>query len=198
MPLPGVFETPYQTAPLDLATDAFFPLRKSEINARLAEIENGFGPEILRRTHERERERETWCVGLSWTYAVEDLLEIVEVFRRLPLMQCMGPSNLSQICKIFSEEFGHRTGGMPDLCLWKYTELEKRCLFSEVKGPGDRPSETQENWIDFLAGLGGTLDVELCHLREVKEDGTPVTPRKYSTTKKDVKLKKGSNRYLAA
>jgi fanconi-associated nuclease 1 len=79
LPLPGVFETPYQTAPLDLATDAFFPLRRREISVRLAEIENGNASDILKRTHEREKVRETWCVGLSWTYAVEDLLEIVEV-----------------------------------------------------------------------------------------------------------------------
>lgn len=85
---------------------------------------------------------------------------------------------MSQICKIFSEEYGHRTGGIPDLCLWRYSNSEKRCLFSEVKGPGDRLSETQENWIDFLAGLGGSLEVELCNLREVKENGTLVTPRK--------------------
>ena len=77
-----MFETPYQTAPLDLATDAFFPLRQSEINRRLAELENGHGADILRRTYEREKGRETWCIGLSWTYALEDLLEIVEV---LPL-----------------------------------------------------------------------------------------------------------------
>lgn len=74
-----MFETPYQTAPLDLSTDAFFPQRQSEINARLAEIENGHGLDILRWTHEREKGRETWCVGLSWAYAIEDLLEIVEV-----------------------------------------------------------------------------------------------------------------------
>lgn len=49
---------------------------------RLAEIANGEGPEILKRTHEREKSRETWCVGLSWAYVVDDLLEIVEV---LPL-----------------------------------------------------------------------------------------------------------------
>ena len=100
---------------------------------------------------------------------------------------------MSQICKIFSEEYGHRTGGMPDLCLWKYTDTEKRCLFSEVKGPGDRLSETQENWIDFLAGLGGTLEVELCHLREIKEDGTPVPSRKNSNAvKTEGKPKRGS------
>jgi hypothetical protein len=53
-------------------------------------------------------------------------------------------------------------------------------MFSEVKGPGDRLSETQENWIDFLASLGGTLDVELCHLRETNEDGASVPSRKNS------------------
>jgi fanconi-associated nuclease 1 len=79
LPLPGVFETPYQTAPLDLSTDAFFLQRRSEINARLAEIENGHGADILKKTHEREKRRETWCVGLSWAYAVEDLLKIIEV-----------------------------------------------------------------------------------------------------------------------
>ena len=82
---------------------------------------------------------------------------------------------------------------MPDLCLWKYTDTEKRCLFSEVKGPGDRLSETQENWIDFLAGLGGTLEVELCHLREIKEDGTPVLSRKNSnTTKREGRQRRGT------
>lgn len=100
---------------------------------------------------------------------------------------------MSQICKIFSEEYGHRTGGMPDLCMWKFSDSEKRCLFSEVKGPGDRLSETQENWIDFLAGLGGTLEVELCHLREVKEDGTPVPVRKgNNSVKKETNPRKGS------
>lgn len=46
---------------------------------RLMELENGCGPEILRGTYEREKGKETWCVGISWSYAVEDLLEIVEV-----------------------------------------------------------------------------------------------------------------------
>ena len=90
---------------------------------------------------------------------------------------------MSQICKLFSEEYGHRTGGMPDLCLWKHTDIEMKCLFSEVKGPGDRLSETQENWIDFLAGLGGSLEVELCHLLEVKPNGSPVSAPKAAKNK---------------
>ena len=63
-------------------------------------------------------------------------------------------------------------------------------MFSEVKGPGDRLSETQENWIDFLSGLGGQLEVELCHLKEVTEDGTSVVPRKDNTSSNKDRLRK--------
>jgi VRR-NUC domain len=80
---------------------------------------------------------------------------------------------------------------MPDLCLWKYTDTEKKCLFSEVKGPGDRLSETQENWIDFLTGLGGILEVELCHLREVDDNGDSVHLQKGKNLKTKVSNKKG-------
>ncbi len=34
-PLPDVFRTPFQTAPLDLGTDAFFPARRALVDARL-------------------------------------------------------------------------------------------------------------------------------------------------------------------
>lgn len=39
--IPNVFQTAYQTCPLDLHTDTFFPARASEINHRLVEISNG-------------------------------------------------------------------------------------------------------------------------------------------------------------
>ncbi|KWU46578.1 hypothetical protein RHOSPDRAFT_8870, partial [Rhodotorula sp. JG-1b] len=84
-PVDGVFETPFQTAPLDLATDAFS------------------------------------IVGIRWDrYTQEDLLEIVE---------CIGPQALAAILTVFVEEYGHRTGGIPDLCLWN--PETSRALFSE-------------------------------------------------------------------
>jgi len=43
--IPNVFQTPFQTCPLDLHTDAFYPARASEINHRLVEIANGEGRE---------------------------------------------------------------------------------------------------------------------------------------------------------
>ncbi|KAL8898846.1 MAG: hypothetical protein Q9207_006500, partial [Kuettlingeria erythrocarpa] len=57
--VPNVFQTAFQTCPLDLHTDAFFPSRFSEINQRLNDISNGQGVEILKKTHEEQHERQT-------------------------------------------------------------------------------------------------------------------------------------------
>ena len=80
-PVPGVFETPYQSAPLDIATECFFFARREVIEARLREIEEGKGPEILGRTDEKYRGNNTMCVGVRWNdYSRQDLVEIVTVF----------------------------------------------------------------------------------------------------------------------
>jgi len=78
--IPGALETPFQDAPLDLCEDTFYYARKDLIEARLAEIEDGRGPEILQRHDEQYRGKETWCVGLSWDLCGrEDLVDIVKV-----------------------------------------------------------------------------------------------------------------------
>ncbi|GAA6016477.1 hypothetical protein JCM8202_006053 [Rhodotorula sphaerocarpa] len=156
-PVDGVFETPFQTAPLDLATDAFAIVRRPAINERLAAVAAGEGPSFLKETDDRERPLETFAVGIRWgRYTQEDLLEIVE---------CMGPQALAAVLTVFVEEYGHRTGGIPDLCLWNPTT--QRALFSEVKGPGDQLSETQKVWIDVLLAAG--VGVEVVKVVETKE-----------------------------
>ena len=77
----GALETPFQDAPLDLCEDTFYYARKDLIEARLAEIRDGKAPEILLRHDEQYREKDTWCVGLSWELCErEDLLDIVKVY----------------------------------------------------------------------------------------------------------------------
>lgn len=125
-PVDGVFETAYQSAPLDLSTDAFaigelpaahictehltwyhLAVRGALLEERLDAIEKGRAGEFLEITDDRERPRKTWCVGVSWDlYSKEDLLEIVE---------CLGAHAVAVICRMFAEEFNHRTGGIPDL-----------------------------------------------------------------------------------
>lgn len=181
--IPNVFQTEFQTCPLDLHTDAFYPSRMSEVNARSNEISNGDAEAILTRVWGEHNEKRTCVVGLDWTYELSDLQEICRAFP---------PSALSTVMKVFAQEYGQRGGGVPDLFLWKTgaednipgdgksgfadkgtvdTKAQGQVMFSEVKSENDRLSDTQRMWIDVLSGAG--VAVELCHAvaEEVRTQG---------------------------
>ena len=148
--VPNVFQTPFQTCPLDLHTDAFYGARSSEINARLARLENGGGPALVGEAWNAHAERRTCVAGLDWGFEREDVLEIARLF----------PGRaLAAVCKVLAQEYGARGAGLPDLFLWHPERGE--VMFSEVKSPNDRLSDAQRLWIDVLTGAG--LRVELCH-----------------------------------
>ena len=153
--IPNVFQTPYQTCPLDLHTDAFFPSRASEIRTRIAEISNGDAAALIRAVYDAHSEKQTCIIGLNWSYALEDLLEIAE---------CFEGAALAQVCLVMAQEYAQRGGGIPDLFLWK-TDT-KEVMFSEVKSENGRLSDTKRQWIHVLTGAG--VKVELCHA-EAKE-----------------------------
>ncbi|KAI0898417.1 VRR-NUC domain-containing protein [Annulohypoxylon nitens] len=157
--IPNVFQTAYQTCPLDLHTDAFYPTRSSEINHRLVEIANGGAVALIEEVDRRERENCTCVVGLNWDYELNDLLE---------LASCFDGAALAAICKVMAQEYGQRGGGIPDLILWR-TEPKREVMFSEVKSANDRLSDTQKLWIHVLTGAG--VKVALCNAvaREIKE-----------------------------
>ncbi|ESZ99573.1 hypothetical protein SBOR_0046 [Sclerotinia borealis F-4128] len=190
--IPNVFQTEYQTCPLDLHTDGFFAARASEINHRIVEIENGRAGDIIREVWNRESERKTCVVGLRWEFDVHDLLEIVE---------CFGVG-LGRVMRVMAEEYRVRGGGVPDLFLWDLgvdedededenenekdenklataenikeeqtkekdnkpptKERKKEVRFVEVKSENDRLSDTQRMWIHVLMGAG--IRVELCNV----------------------------------
>lgn len=209
--IPNVFQTAYQTCPLDLHTDAFFPARASEINHRLVEIENGQGQRLVREAWDREHERRTSVVGLNWDFEVDDILELVASFEG---------SALAAICKVMAQEYRQRGGGIPDLILWRrpHDEEEERekegeeekeeeeaaepgkrvmkrthghlkpggeVMFAEVKSANDRLSDTQRLWIHVLTGAG--VKVALCNAiaREVRELDQPDVRSLLGTTNTD-------------
>jgi fanconi-associated nuclease 1 len=155
--IPNVFQTPYQTCPLDLHTDAFYPSRASEINHRLVEIANGNAERLIREVDGRERQNKTCVIGLNWDFELDDLLQIAS---------CFDGTALATVCKVMAQEYRQRGGGMPDLFLWNPERHE--VMFSEVKSENDRLSDTQRLWIHVLAGAG--IEVELCNAvaREVQ------------------------------
>ncbi|KAL2041465.1 hypothetical protein N7G274_005847 [Stereocaulon virgatum] len=155
--IPNVFQTPYQTCPLDLHTDAFYPSRASEINRRLNEISNGDALKLLYEVYYRENEKQTCIVGVDWSFEIDDLQEIVKCFKG---------EALATVCKVMAQEYQQRGGGIPDLFLWHPENSE--VMFSEVKSENDRLSDTQRLWIHVLTGAG--IKVELCNAvaREVR------------------------------
>ena len=134
--IPNVFQTPFQTCPLDLHTDAFFPSRISEINRRLVEISNGQSEALIRAVWDAHHARRTCVVGLDWAFELGDLVDIA---------RCFHGEALATICKVLAQEYGQRGGGVPDLFLWHLTQ--KEVMFAEVKSENDRLSDTQRLWI---------------------------------------------------
>lgn len=181
--VPNVFQTAYQTCPLDLHTDAFFPARASEINRRLVEIANGEGERILRAVDAKERPRRTCAAGLNWDFDADDLAELV---------RCFDAGALAAVCRVMAQDYKGRGGGVPDLILWRPPSTSRRrgdedgnrsgtgdmvpeaegageVMFVEVKSANDRLSDTQRLWIHVLTGAG--VRVALCNAvaREVRE-----------------------------
>ncbi|OJJ99732.1 hypothetical protein ASPACDRAFT_1901137 [Aspergillus aculeatus ATCC 16872] len=194
--VPNVFQTPFQTSPLDLHTDAFYPTRASEINHRLAELTTpGAAERLLRAVHARESPTQTCAVGLDWSFALDDLVELV---------RCFPGEALAAICKVLAQEYSVRGGGVPDLLVWRvFDDAEQpgtggggaaaadageeggqtgklmeqngkfgEVMFVEVKSENDRLSDTQRLWIHVLSGAG--VRVELCNAvaREVRVAGS--------------------------
>lgn len=148
--VPNVFQTEYQTCPLDLHSDAFYPSRISLINQRLAAISNGEARDIFQDVYEKEEAKQTCIVGVRWDYGYDDLVDILD---------CFPGSALATVCQVMAQEYQNRGGGVPDLFLWN-TDT-KTIMFSEVKSENDRLSDTQRLWMHVLAGAG--VRVELCH-----------------------------------
>jgi Fanconi-associated nuclease 1 len=137
-PVPDVFQSPYQAAPLDFHTDSFYLARKEAIDARLVAI--------AEERHWKEALVSTWnsqhgriCVGISWeSYDLDQLWSV---------MQAVGGPALSVLFRSLAEDQKHSRSGMPDLILWHKTEGEgMEHLLVEVKSARDRLSDAQRHW----------------------------------------------------
>ncbi len=167
--IPNVFQTAYQTCPLDLHTDSFFSARMPEILGRVNQICNGEASELIQSVWDQEVERKTCIIGVRWDgFEREDLLELVSSF---------DGQALGTVMLVMAQEYQSRGGGVPDLVLWKVFDRDSKegtngggdsgrkakgeVVFSEVKSANDRLSDTQRLWISVLLSAG--VKVELCH-----------------------------------
>ncbi|KAL5340326.1 VRR-NUC domain-containing protein [Aspergillus crustosus] len=156
--IPNVFQSPFQTCPLDLHTDTFYPTRSSLINHRLALLTSPTAAStLLTSTHNTYSPTQPCAIGIDWSFPLSDLLELI---------QCFQGEALAAICRIMAQEYSVRGGGVPDLVLWSEEKGEVR--FVEVKSVNDRLSDSQRLWIHVLLGAGVKVEVCFAVAREVR------------------------------
>jgi hypothetical protein len=78
-PIPRVFQNAFQTCPLDMETEWFYPSRRTLIDQRLDAIRRGDGRQIVMSRYADELERKTSCSGVNWEYPLESLTQIMDV-----------------------------------------------------------------------------------------------------------------------
>uniref|UniRef100_A0A0E0DXS0 Fanconi-associated nuclease n=1 Tax=Oryza meridionalis TaxID=40149 RepID=A0A0E0DXS0_9ORYZ len=164
--VPDVFQTKFQTAPLDLETDEFYRSRKDLIESQLKKIQDGIAEEILISSWELHQG--TSCRGVNWDrHSLTDLRAAVV---------CTGGHRLASLLRHLALDYRSWSSGMPDLLLWRF--LDERgggeAKLVEVKGPRDQLSEQQRAWILVLMDFG--FDVEVCKIAENEKDGLFQSP----------------------
>ncbi|KAJ2735667.1 hypothetical protein IW152_001444 [Coemansia sp. BCRC 34962] len=159
-PLPGTLDTEYQSRPLDMGNESFYFSRQTLIDERLKEIAGGEFADIILANYDFGYGAE--CVGVSWDITCDQLLIVAKVSIRPPRIEYIGGYGLAAICKVLAREYRSKSSGFPDLCLWN--SVTEKVMFVEVKGPKDKLSDSQRDWIDILISNG--VSVEVCLVRE--------------------------------
>ncbi|KAG8190340.1 hypothetical protein JTE90_014444 [Oedothorax gibbosus] len=154
--IPDVFISPYQTHPLDLNSQTFFPSRKDQIMNHLKHLrqcDNEELKDIVKSTWEAHHGKASL---VSWDRFTD--LQHVQ-----GLACCFGSTILSGICERLAKDFRFTRSGVPDLVVWNPETLCVKIV--EVKGPGDKLSSKQILWLDHLIKLGA--DAEVCLVEAV-------------------------------
>lgn len=154
MPVWGALPGPLLAAPLDLGGADFFAARAPALEARLAQVEAGHGPQLLLENgvqYAGEQIR-----GLSWS--AWPLPELAK------LCAALGGPALATILRVFALDHRAAGRGLPDLIALPGDGgrlpglfpgvLPAGLLLIEVKGPGDSLRDEQRAWLHRLRSAG--------------------------------------------
>ncbi|NDL70861.1 VRR-NUC domain-containing protein [Vreelandella alkaliphila] len=154
-PLPGAFFHPFHSGPADLYREDFVSQRQADIDACLAQLDDGrYQDTILRTWHAKQGIASPF---VHWGIVSEELLTLA--------LRCLPPAHLRACFMRLLDDLKHNRAGLPDLIqlMPDVPPSEPRYKMIEVKGPGDRLQDNQRRWIDFFCRHG--MPVEVCHVR---------------------------------
>ena len=145
----GVFQSAFQTAPLDFGTAAFAEARRDALSARLARIAAGDAPRLIAATWAAHRGAA--AAGVSWrAHTLEELQAICEGVRAMPLAALM---------RLLASDYAGWRAGLPDLVLWRGAPGSREAMLVEVKGTRDSMRPGQRAWATALGAAGIRMEI---------------------------------------
>lgn len=156
--VPYVFQSSYQSYPLDFFSPDFYMNREVLIKKRLLEIEMLQANEIKDYINEIFNKKKNIKTPLvDWNYYMngKDILVNIAI--------SITGKKLAKIFEEFSKNIRFIIKGMPDLFLWKETSLHDSALLVEVKSLNDKLSDHQKYWLKFLNYIN--LNNEILHIK---------------------------------
>ena len=136
--VPGVFATPYQTAPLDFRTDHFYARRHAALEARVAALSAMSPGDLAAQVRTAYAAHHgTQCVGVGWDLFPAETLAT--------LAAAVGPRVVAGALHLLAYDHRHRRGGHPDLLVHRpQPGSVGEAMFVEVKSARDRLAPKQE------------------------------------------------------
>lgn len=150
-PIAGAFFHPFQSGPVDLLSEDFYPQRADLFAQCLAELADG-------RYRQTIGERFKSKYGLQspfvfWGVLSEALLE--------QALDCLPAEHLQLWFMRLLQDIKANRAGMPDLI--QFWPRQRTYRMIEVKGPGDRLQDNQLRWLDFCDTH--RMPVTVCYVR---------------------------------
>jgi hypothetical protein len=152
-----VFQSPYQTYPLDFFYSDFYKNRKEMIDKRVNEIEQFTDEQVINTIDFIfTNKKNIKTIFISWgnLYNDKDMLTKISI--------AISPSKLSKIFLELAKNVKFLIKGMPDLFLWKIYGnkiIPDSALLVEVKSKNDKLSEHQKYWLSFLSKINVAIEV---------------------------------------
>jgi len=143
----AAFQSPFQTAPLDLGSTHFAACRAPALARRLRALLDGAAPRLLALAWAARRGQ--LAAGVDWRIQLPRLQE---------LAACVGGAGLAAIMRQLALDWAGWRGGMPDLVVWR-TQPRPAARLVEVKGVNDRLRPQQRAWCDALRAAGVEVEV---------------------------------------
>lgn len=150
-PVPGAFFHPFQTGPVDLLSNDFYPQREALFARSLELLDSTAYKDVIRQNYTDKFGIQSPFV--FWAALDQSLLE--------QALECLPAAHLMAWFKRLLIDIKANRAGMPDLI--QFWPAQQCYRMIEVKGPGDRLQDNQRRWLAFCAEHG--MPVDVCYVQ---------------------------------